>query len=53
MYIENVKKELMRVAQIVFQRGTSEELEQLMETLDALQTDAMMYHQERQKEENE
>jgi hypothetical protein len=53
MEIANVKKELERLAQIVFQRGNSEELEQLMETLDALQTDAMLYHQERRREENE
>jgi ABC-type uncharacterized transport system fused permease/ATPase subunit len=53
MYLENVLKELERIAQIAFKRGNSEELEQVMEKLDQIQEDAMLYYKERRKEENE
>jgi hypothetical protein len=53
MEIDNVRKEMERIAQIVFKRGNSEELEQLLEELDMLTEDAMLYYKERRKEENE
>ncbi len=51
--LDGVLKELERVAQIAFKRGTSEQLEQLLEKLDMIQSDAMLYYTERRREENE
>ncbi len=51
--VENVLNEMERVAKIIFTRGTSEQLEQLMEKIDMLHSDTMLYYTERRKEENE
>lgn len=51
--INGVLAELERVAAIMWKRGTSEQIEQLMEKLDMLQEDALLYYKERRKEENE
>lgn len=50
--LENSLKEIERVATIVFKYGTSEQLEQLMEKIDALHLDTMLYYTERRREEN-
>jgi len=49
-YIENVLEELQRVANITFRRGSSDDLERIIEKLETLSEDAQMHLLERQKE---
>lgn len=51
--LDGVLKELERVAQIAFKRGSSEQIEQLLDKLEMLNEDAMLYYRERRKEESE
>ncbi len=51
--LHNVLNELERISKIIFNTGSASDLEELMEKLEMLQEDAMLYHDERQKEEDE